>query len=97
MNLDNKGLLDNIKVISSRNMTKEVVKRCVTMLDVTTLDVKDTPKSVSLFTSEVLRKLSENGLPPVASICVTPLFIENVGVALSDTSISITAVVGSFP
>lgn len=97
MNLDNKGLLDNIKVISSRNMTKEVVKRCVTMLDVTTLDVKDTPKSVSLFTSEVLRKLSENGLPPVASICVTPLFIENVGVALSETSISITAVVGSFP
>lgn len=91
------SLLVNLKEISRRNQTKEVVTRCVTMLDVTTLDVKDTPKSVSEFTVGVLRKLELVGLPPVASICVNPRFIENVGVALADTSISITSVVGGFP
>lgn len=97
MTVDQSRLLSNLKDISNRNRTKEVAKRCVAMLDVTTLDVKDTPKNVSAFTTEVLRKLSVYGLPSVASICVAPRFIENVGVALSDTSISITAVVGGFP
>lgn len=97
MTVDQSRLLSNLKDISNRNRTKEVAKRCVAMLDVTTLDVKDTPKNVSAFTAEVLRKLSVYGLPSVASICVAPRFIENVGVALSDTSISITAVVGGFP
>lgn len=97
MTVDQSRLLSNLKDISNRNRTKEVAKRCVAMLDVTTLDVKDTPKNVSAFTAEVLRKLSVYGLPSVASICVAPRFIENVGVALSDTPISITAVVGGFP
>lgn len=97
MTVDYISLQANLKEISNRNRTKEVVTRCVTMLDVTTLDVKDTPKNVFHFTTEVLRKLSLAGLPSVASICVNPRFIENVGVALADTPISITSVVGSFP
>lgn len=97
MRADQSGLLANIKEISGKNINKEVVKRCVAMLDVTTLDVKDTPKSVSDFTSNVLSKLSLAGLPPVASICVSPIFIDNVGVLLTDTPIAITSVVGGFP
>lgn len=91
------SLQTNLKEISLKNRTKDVVKHCVTLLDVTTLDVKDTPKSVSDFTANVLRKLATAGLPPVASICVNPRFIGDAGVALADTSISITSVVGAFP
>lgn len=97
MTSDQSSLLANLKGISGRNMTKAVVRHCIGMLDVTTLDVKDTSKSVSDFAAGVVRKLSEAGLPPVASVCVNPRFIGDAGIALEDTSISITSVVGGFP
>lgn len=97
MNTENSRLLTDLVEFSRKNMNREVVRECFSYLDVTTLDVKDTPAKVGAFTRDVLSKIKAYGLPEVATICVAPIFIEDVGVALGDSPVGITSVAGGFP
>ena len=80
-----------------RNMTRENMLRCVRALDATTLDVTDSETTVTLFCENLLDLLRREGLPDVASVCISPLFVEDAGLALEKSDIGISAVVGGFP
>lgn len=86
-----------------RYTAREALLACLASTDYTTLKETDSPRSVSLFTRHAI-ELAEQGLPPVASICVYPSLVDAVGVALAELpagspaeNIAVTAVCGAFP
>lgn len=85
-------LASKIKEISLNNHTKEVWKRCIECCDATSLSVCDTPQSIEKFTKDLMTKN-----PTVASICVSPIYVDNVGISLENSPISITTTIGGFP
>ena len=85
-------LCSEAKKLQVKNCNQAVWAKCESLYDATSLNVTDSHQSIVEFTSHILKSY-----PSVASICVSPRFIEDVGVTLSDSRIGITAVVGSFP
>jgi deoxyribose-phosphate aldolase len=87
-----------IRALASRNETPEVWKMCFGAIDLTTLSGTDSDRSVR----ELAGRTAQFGLdfphiPPVASICVYPSFVDVVGLALGNSPIAITSVAGGFP
>lgn len=77
---------------------KQLFRELFSFIDLTRLDVRDGYKNIAEFTrSAVELQKCCGGVPPVASICVMPLFVESVGVALGAEPIAITSVAGAFP
>ncbi len=76
--------------------TPDYKSRLVGIIDHTTLSVRDTSHSVALFTRDMLDSCKKAGLYP-ASVCVFPIFVESVGVALGDEPVAICSVAGGFP
>ena len=85
-------LCEEVKSLAHRNLTPEIEEKLVSFYDATTLNITDSHQSVIDFTTHVMENF-----PNVASICVSPRFIEDVGLTLGASSIGITATVGSFP
>lgn len=88
--------ISSIKIVE--HITKEQIYRWFGMLDVTTLEVTDTPNTVAALCRKVanIRDTHPN-LPTPASICVYPSLVESAGLALGDSDIRITSVAGGFP
>jgi deoxyribose-phosphate aldolase len=87
-----------IRTLAPRNETPEVWKTCFGAIDLTTLSVTDSDRSVREFTERAVRFSADfPHIPPVASICVYPLFVDVVGLALGNSPIAITSVAGGFP
>lgn len=86
------SLSEEIKNLSQSNLALETTTKIVAFYDATTLDVADSHQSVIEFTKSVMENY-----PNVASICVSPRFVEDVGVTLESSNIGITATVGAFP
>ena len=78
--------------------TKRVYAHCLSCLDLTSLGATDSRESVTAFARKAadFRK-SFPHLPDVATVCVFPVFVDAVGLALEDSEIGITAVAGGFP
>lgn len=98
MKKENTYLLQNIdnKILINKN--KDIYRKLISFLDATALELTNDGDSIERYVKQVLEQTSSNNLPSVASICVSPAFIENVGIALGDNStISITSVAGCFP
>ena len=85
-------LCSEARELYAKNCNQTVWDKCETLYDATSLNMTDSQQSIKEFTSNILENY-----PNVASICVSPCFIEDVGTELTDSPIAITAVVGSFP
>lgn len=87
-----------IKKASVRNMNASVYKLCYSTIDLTTLSCNDSVESVTKFAKKAVEfsKLYPD-IPNVASICVYPVFVDTVGVALGESPLGITSVSGGFP
>ncbi len=80
------------------NRTADVYKLCYSAIDLTTLNCTDSDESVREFTRKAVEFGTEfPGIPDVASVCVYPLFVDVVGLALGDSNIGVTSVAGGFP
>lgn len=77
---------------------KQLYRELFSFIDLTRLDIRDGYSHIEEF-AQGATKLQKRcgGLPSVASICVMPLFVESVGVALGTEPIAITSVAGAFP
>ena len=78
--------------------SSDVLTRCLSLMDLTTLQTQDTPSSVRKLVSKVNafpRLYPDYPLP--ASICVYPCFAPVVRAALEAPSVHVTAVAGGFP
>jgi deoxyribose-phosphate aldolase len=82
----------------AENNTKEVYRKILNCIDLTTLATTDSPASVSDFVERVNgfeEKYPE--LPNVAAICVYPNFAQVVRTVLDVSSVKVACVSGSFP
>jgi deoxyribose-phosphate aldolase len=87
-----------IAALAPRNETPEVWKFCFSAIDLTTLNSTDSDRSVREFVEKAMRLgVDFPQIPPVASICVYPSFVDVVGLTLGNSPIAITSVAGGFP
>lgn len=90
--------LEAIKAHVAGFQTKQVYEQCLSCVDLTSLNPTDSVKSITEFTrkaSEFKRNFPH--LPNVATLCVYPVLVDAVGLALGDSEIGITSVGGGFP
>ncbi len=84
--------------IVGNNVSPDVLKRCYSCIDLTSLEASDSQKSIAELARKVAAQRGEfTDVPDVASVCVYPSFVETVGVELGDSDICIASVVGGFP
>lgn len=84
--------------LAGRNMSTDVLKRCFSCIDLTSLDPSDSQESITALVRKVMAQGAEYpGVPDVAAVCVYPAFVETVGISLGDSDIRIACVAGGFP
>ena len=87
-----------IKVAANRNGNVDVYKFCYSAIDLTTLSCTDSHESVREFARKAVEFTQKYpNIPNVASICVYPPFVEDVGLEVDGTPMRITSVAGAFP
>lgn len=86
------SLQEKIKKQIPNNCNDTVLNNAITFYDATTLNTTDSHASVIEFTKHIMQNY-----PNVASICVSPKFIEDVGLTLGENPINITTTIGAFP
>ena len=90
--------LDAIAANIDNVTSPEVLKNCMALMDLTTLNSEDTPESVKKLVGKVnsfMKDYPEYPLP--ASICVFPNFASVVRENLASSDVHVTAVAGCFP
>mgnify|MGYP002868615137 CR=1 FL=1 len=90
--------LDIIAANIDNMMTPEVLRRCMHLMDLTTLNTDDSPASVRKLVEKVnsfMTDYPEYDLP--ASICVYPNFASTVKDTLASGEVHVTSVSGCFP
>jgi deoxyribose-phosphate aldolase len=87
-----------IKALSARNENPAVWTACLGMIDLTSLGATDSDRSIAGFAGRAARfAIDFPHLPPPASVCVWPVFVDVAGLALGGSRIAITSVAGGFP
>lgn len=91
--------LDAIKAkVNGRVNDKELLKRCFSLIDLTTLNSTDSIERGELFAQRV-NELSQKfeGVPNVAAICVYPSLVSSVRNTLTAKDVKIASVAAGFP
>jgi deoxyribose-phosphate aldolase len=84
--------------LAERNARAEVWTACLGAIDLTSLGVGDSDRSVGGFAGRAARfAIDFPHLPPPASVCVWPSMVDVAGLALGSSRIAITSVAGGFP
>ena len=87
-----------LKAAAAANCNTEVYKLCLSAVDLTTLSCEDSAESVTAMARRAAEfYIDYPTLGNVASVCVYPPFVENVGLAIDGTPMRITSVAGGFP
>ncbi len=90
--------LDAVAANIDNVTTNEVLKDCMSIMDLTTLRTEDTPASVEKLVGKVNSfKVDYPEYPLPASVCVFSNFASVVRDTLTDGSVHVTAVSGCFP
>ncbi len=91
--------LNKIKDIAKARIgEKETLKKCFSMIDLTTLNTTDSYERGKLFADKVSRFPSDfPGLPNVAAICVYPALVPVVKENLTVDNVKIASVAAGFP
>lgn len=91
-------IVETAKSVASKNENTEVYKLCYSAIDLTSLNVTDSAEQITKFTQKAVEFPNHfPSTPNVASICVYPIFVEVVGLAIGDSKLAITSVAGGFP
>ena len=73
------------------------LKLAVSMVDLTTLEGKDTPGKVASLCQKAVRPHDDADIPPVAAVCVYPSMVKHARRHLGDTTVRIASVATAFP
>ena len=100
--IDQVGVEERIARFSKRSIKKEskltALKMALSMVDLTTLEAKDTPGKVKqLCAKAILPHAGFEGIPSVAAVCVYPNFVRIAKAALQGSSVKVAAVATAFP
>jgi deoxyribose-phosphate aldolase len=67
------------------------------MVDLTTLEGKDTPGKVASLCQKARRPSFDESVPPVAAVCIYPFLVKYAARWLADTAIKVASVATAFP
>lgn len=73
------------------------LKAAVSMVDLTTLEGKDTPGKVESLCQKAISPHEDPDIPPVAAVCVYPAMVRHAARHLADTAIKVASVATAFP
>jgi deoxyribose-phosphate aldolase len=100
--VDQVGVEERVAKYTTRSIKKHAkiwgLKIAVTMVDLTTLEGKDTPGKVASLCQKALRPHDDPDIPQVAAVCVYPSMVKHARLALGeDTAVRIASVATAFP
>ncbi len=100
--VDAVGIEERVAKFTTRSIKKRSkvfgLKLAVSMLDLTTLEGKDTPGKVESLCRKAARPHDDPEIPPVAAVCVYPAMVRHARRALgADTPVRIASVATAFP
>ena len=74
------------------------LKLAVSMMDLTTLEGKDTPGKIAFLCRKAMQPADPRyGVPPCAAVCVYPTFVRVAKTFLGDSGVKVASVVTAFP
>ena len=86
---------------TTRSIKKESklwgLRTAVSMVDLTTLEGKDTPGKVASLCQKARQPSGDTSVPPVAAVCIYPSLIKEARKHLADSPIKIASVATAFP
>jgi deoxyribose-phosphate aldolase len=100
--VDAVGVEERVAKYTTRSIKKASklwgLRLAVTMVDLTTLEGKDTPGKVASLCQKALRPHDDPGVPPVAAVCVYPSMVKHARRGLGSAStVKIASVATAFP
>ncbi len=100
--VDHVGIEERVAKYGTRSIKKGAklwgLKAAVSMVDLTTLEGKDTPGKVASLCQKALRPSADATVPQVAAVCVYPAMVKHARRALGDdTAVRIASVATAFP
>jgi deoxyribose-phosphate aldolase len=100
--VDQVGIEERVARFNTRSIKKssklEALKLALNMIDLTTLEGKDTAGKVKQLCYKAAHLCDQlNGLPTVAAVCVYPTHVKTAKQALAGTGIKVAAVATAFP
>ncbi len=100
--IDQVGVEERISRLTKRSIKKEskliALKLALSMVDLTTLDAKDTPGKVRQLCTKAMHPHDAiQGIPQVAAVCVYPTMVRIAKESLKGSKIQVAAVSTAFP
>lgn len=99
--VDRVGLDERVAKFTTRSIKKSSklwgLTTAVSMIDLTTLEGKDTPGKVASLCIKARHPSEDPTIPPVAAVCIYPSLIKDARRQLSDTPIKVASVATAFP
>lgn len=100
--IDQVGIEERVARLTKRSIKKESkvagLKLAISMMDLTTLEAKDTPGKVKQLCSKAIRPYEAMpSLPSAAAVCVYPNLVRVAKNALKNSKVKVAAVATAFP
>lgn len=99
--VDRVGIEERVAKFTTRSIKKNSkmwgLHTAVSMVDLTTLEGKDTPGKVASLCQKARQPSDDTSIPPVAAVCIYPSLIKEARKHLADSPIKIASVATAFP
>ena len=99
--VDQVGIEERVAKYTTRSIKKsskvQALKLAVSMVDLTTLEGKDTPGKVASLCLKALHPHDDPGIPATAAVCVYPALVRHAKKHLRGTPVKIASVATAFP
>ena len=99
--VDQTGIEERVQKYTTRSVKKHSkvfgLKLAVSMVDLTTLEGKDTPGKVLSLCQKAVHPHEDPAIPPVAAVCVYPSMVKHAHRYLSGRAVRIASVATAFP
>jgi deoxyribose-phosphate aldolase len=95
------GVEERVAKYTTRSIKKASkvwgLKKAVSMVDLTTLEGKDTPGKVASLCQKAIHPHDDPSIPSVAAVCVYPSMVRHAKKHVADTNIKVASVATAFP
>ena len=95
------GVEERVAKYTTRSIKKDAkvwgLMRAVSMVDLTTLEGKDTPGKIASLCRKAIQPHDNRAIPGVAAVCVYPAMVRHAKKHVADTTIKVASVATAFP
>ncbi|TAG10487.1 MAG: deoxyribose-phosphate aldolase [Verrucomicrobia bacterium] len=95
------GIEERVSKYGTRSIKKQAkragLKLAISMVDLTTLEGKDTPGKVASLCQKAIRPHDDPELPTTAAVCVYPSMVKYAAACVRGTSVKVASVATAFP